>query len=137
VPRITTMADTLVTRHGTDTSQGARGRMFQRRRHPRVVVKGRVRLVADTPDGVVTLAGRIIDLSVSGCAIRVYAPLTPDREARLELEVGGERVWVPGQVVWTRIRERTWVVGVKFERLVPEKQSLIMRLVAERQNQPA
>jgi hypothetical protein len=131
------MADTLVSRPGTDTADGARGRMFQRRRHSRVNVKGRVRLVADTPEGVVTLTGRLVDLSISGCAIRVYAPLTPEREARLELEVGGERVWVPGQIVWTRIRERAWVVGVKFERLVPEKRSLIMRLVAERQNQLA
>jgi hypothetical protein len=131
------MADTLVTRPRTDSAEGAPRRMFQRRGHPRVNVKGRVRLVADTADGVVTLTGRIIDLSVSGCAIRVYAPLTPNREARLELEVGRERVWVPGQIVWIRIRERAWVVGVKFERLVPEKQSLIMRLVAERQHQLA
>jgi c-di-GMP-binding flagellar brake protein YcgR len=110
-------------------------RVYQRRRHARVTVNGSVRLVADTSAGVVTLKGSIIDLSVSGCAIRVYGRLEPRKEARLELQVGGERVWVPGQIVWSRTRERSWVVGVQFERLVPEKQSLITRLVAERSRQ--
>jgi c-di-GMP-binding flagellar brake protein YcgR len=114
-----------------DVTPGS-GRVYQRRRHARVTVKGSVRLVADTSAGVVTLNGTIIDLSVSGCAIRVYGRLEPQREARLELQVGGDRVWVPGQIVWTRTRDRSWVVGVKFERLVPDKQSLITRLVAER-----
>ena len=106
---------------------------LQRRRHPRVTVNGKVRMVADTPQGLVTLAGNVIDLSVSGCAIRVYTNLEPEREARLELELGGERVWVPGQIVWTRTRERAWIVGIEFERLVPDKQRLLVRLVAERQ----
>jgi hypothetical protein len=104
----------------------------QQRRHPRVPVAGKVRIVADTPEGVVTLTGNVIDLSVSGCAIRVYGRLEPDCEARLELEVDGERVWVPAHIVWTRSRERAWVVGMRFERLVPQKQSHILRLVAER-----
>ena len=106
--------------------------MLQRRRHPRVSVNGKVRLVADTPDGLVTIAGNVIDLSVSGCAIRVHTSLEPQREARLELELDGERVWLPGQIVWTRTRDRAWIVGVAFERLVPEKQRLLVRLVAER-----
>ena len=106
--------------------------MQQRRKHPRVSVNGRVRIVADTPDGIVTLTGKMVDLSVSGCAIRIYGNLEPRSEARLELEVDGERVWVPGEIVWTRTRDRAWIVGVKFERLVPEKQSVIMRLVGER-----
>jgi c-di-GMP-binding flagellar brake protein YcgR len=107
----------------------------QKRRHPRVAVNGKVRLVADTPDGLVTLSGQLVDLSVSGCAIRVYAPLEPRGEARLELAVDGRQVWVPGHVVWTRtrIRERAWIAGVRFDRLVPEKQSLLIRLVADRQ----
>ncbi len=108
------------------------GSMLQRRRHPRVSVNGKVRLVADTPDGLVTLTGTVIDLSVSGCAIRVHASLDAQREARLELELDGERVWVPGQIVWTRTRDRAWIVGVEFERLVPAKQRLLVRLVAER-----
>ena len=104
----------------------------QRRRHPRVAVNGRVRIVADTPDGVVTLTGKMVDLSVSGCAIRVYGNLEPNRAARLELEVDGQHVWAPGQIMWTRTRDKAWIVGVQFDRLVPEKQSLIVRLVAER-----
>jgi c-di-GMP-binding flagellar brake protein YcgR len=110
------------------------GRAFQqRRRHPRVAVAGRVRLVADTSQGLVTLSGNVIDLSVSGCAIRVYTRLEAQHEARLELALDGERVWVPGQIMWTRTHDRAWTVGVRFDRLVPDKQSLIMRLVAERQ----
>jgi len=104
----------------------------QRRRHTRVAVNGRVRIVADTPEGVVTLTGKMVDLSVSGCAIRVYGNLEPQREARLELEVDGQRIWVPGQIVWTRTRDRAWTVGVKFDRLQPDKQSVIIRLVGER-----
>jgi hypothetical protein len=105
----------------------------QARVHPRVEVNGKVRLVADTPDGLVTLAGELVDLSVSGCAIRVYAPLEPRGEARLELTVNGRQVWVPGHVVWTRVRRRAWIAGVRFDRLVPEKQSILIQLVAERQ----
>ena len=104
----------------------------QRRRHPRVQVNGKVRLVADTAEGLVTLSGHVVDLSISGCAIRVHAPLESDRESRLELTLGGESVWVPGHVVWTRRADRAWMVGVRFDRLVPDKQSMIMRVVAER-----
>jgi hypothetical protein len=93
--------------------------------------------VADTPDGVVTLQGKMIDLSVSGCAIRVYGNLAPNREARLEVELDGQCIWVPCQIVWTRTRDRAWTVGVKFDRLVPEKQSVIMRLVADRRRHAA
>lgn len=110
------------------------GRAFQqRRRHARVTVKGTTRLIADTPDGMVTLSGSVIDLSISGCAIKVHARLEPDYEARLELSLDGERVWVPGHIVWTRTREHGWMVGLRFDRLVPAKADLIRRLVAERQ----
>ena len=105
----------------------------QGRVRPRVAVNGKVRLVADTPDGLVTLSGELVDLSVSGCAIRVYAPLEPSGEARLELAVDGRRVWVSGHIVWTRVRGRAWIAGVRFDRLVPEKQSLLIRVVADRQ----
>src|SRR5262245_876975 len=98
------------------------------RRHQRVAVRGKVRLVADTPEGLVTLTGDLIDLSVSGCAIRVHAQLEPRGEARLELQVAGRLVWVPGHIVWTRTRERAWIAGVRFDRLVPEKQSLLVQL---------
>jgi hypothetical protein len=114
------------------TEIGGTSATFRRRRHPRVSVNGKVRLVADTPDGLVTITGSLIDLSVSGCAIRVYAPLAPRGEARLELDVDGRRVWVPGHVVWTRLRERAWIAGVRFDRLVPEKQSLLVELVSNR-----
>lgn len=105
----------------------------QGRVRPRVAVNGKVRLVADTPEGLVTLSGDLVDLSASGCAIRVHAPLEPRGEARLELTVDGRQVWVSGHVVWTRVRQRAWIAGVRFDRLVPEKQSLLIRVVADRQ----
>jgi c-di-GMP-binding flagellar brake protein YcgR len=105
---------------------------MQQRRHPRVSVNGKLRMVADTPDGLVTLTGTLVDLSVGGCAVRVFTSLDTQREARLELELNRERIWVPGQIVWTRMSERSWVVGVEFDRLVPAKQRLLIRLVAER-----
>jgi hypothetical protein len=121
------MAEQLASRIGTSSPE-----LQQRRRHPRVAVAGKVRLVADTPDGLVTLTGNVIDLSVTGCAIRVHARLEPRGEARLELDVHGRRVWLPGHIVWTRTRERAWIAGVRFDRLVPEKQALLLKLVAER-----
>jgi RNase P/RNase MRP subunit p29 len=104
----------------------------QRRRHPRVTVAGKIRMVADSSEGLMTVTGNVIDLSVSGCAIRVFTKLEPKHEARLELELDGERVWVPGHVVWTRVRDSAWLVGIRFDELVPAKQSLVMKLVASR-----
>ncbi len=74
------------------TTSATQRSMRQRRRHTRVAVSGKVRLVADSPNGLVTLAGSIIDLSLSGCAIKVFAPLTPAVEARLELTLDGRRI---------------------------------------------
>jgi hypothetical protein len=65
--------------------------------------------------------------------MRVFAPLEQGHEVRLELALDGERVWLPGRIMWTRTREQAWIVGVQFEQLVPQKQSLLVRLVAERQ----
>jgi len=125
------MAPKVSTEEATATTAAGRF-LHQRRRHARVPVAGAVRLVADTSTGVVTLSGTIVDLSVSGCAIRVHAPLEPNREARLELALDRERFWVPGQLVWVKTRGNAWSVGVKFDRPVPAKQALLMRLVTER-----
>jgi c-di-GMP-binding flagellar brake protein YcgR len=114
----------------TAARDGAPG--LQRRRHARVSVAGRVRLVADSSEGLMTVSGNVIDLSVSGCAIRIYTRLEPKHEARLELELDGECFWVPGHVVWTRMRDNAWMVGIRFDRLVSAKQALITRLVARR-----
>jgi hypothetical protein len=97
-----------------------------------VPVAGKVRLVADTADGVVIRSGYVVDLSVSGCALRLHACLEPGHEARLEVEVDGRTVWLPGRVAWTRTSAHSWLVGVAFDQLVPGKQSLVTRLVAER-----
>jgi hypothetical protein len=35
-------------------------------------------------------------------------------------------------VVWTRVRDSAWLVGIRFDELVPAKQSLVMKLVASR-----
>jgi c-di-GMP-binding flagellar brake protein YcgR len=107
---------------------------MQRRRYPRVSVAGKVRLLADTSNGLITLAGTVVDLSVSGCAIRVHTALDVGREARLELEVDGKAVWMPGRIVWKRAVEKAWMVGVQFESLVPEKQTHVMKVVARRRN---
>jgi hypothetical protein len=98
-----------------------------------VNVAGRVRLVADGSNGLVVVAGNVIDLSVSGCAIRVHTQLEANREARLEVELDGKRIWLPGRIVWTRTREHAWVVGIRFDQLVAEKRSHVMKLVARRQ----
>jgi c-di-GMP-binding flagellar brake protein YcgR len=111
------------------------GSLHQRRRHARVAVAGKVRLVADSSQGLVILAGTVIDLSISDCAIRVQSRLEPQCEARLELEVDGKRVWLPGHIVRTRTRDKAWIVGIRFDHLVPEKQSHVTRVVARRRLQ--
>jgi hypothetical protein len=103
-----------------------------RRRHPRVSVAGNVLVVSDMPEGIVTVTGTLVDASVSGCAIRVYARLDAHREVRIRLDRQGEQVWVPGRIIWTRTRERCWIAGVRFERLTPEKQAFLLRLLAPR-----
>jgi hypothetical protein len=62
----------------------------------------------------------------------VHARLESGREARLEVDVDGRTVWLPGRIAWTRTSDRSWLVGVAFDHLVPEKQALVTRLVAER-----
>src|SRR4051794_10295016 len=93
----------------------SRNASHQRRRHPRVSVAGKVRLVADSSQGLVILNGNVIDLSVSGCAIRVNSKLEPKCEARLELAVDRKSVWFPGRIVWTRTRDKAWIVGIQFD----------------------
>jgi c-di-GMP-binding flagellar brake protein YcgR len=104
----------------------------QRRGHLRVSVAGKVRLIADSSDGLVTLSGNVIDLSVSGCAIRVHSKLERDCQTRLELSVDRKSVWFPGHIVWTRQSDKAWIVGIRFDHLVPEKQSHLMKVVARR-----
>ena len=41
---------------------------------------------------------------------------------------------MPGHVVWTRMRDAAWIVGSRFDQLVPAKQSMIMKLVVARRD---
>ncbi len=118
----------------TRDHNGTRRVFLQRRRHARVSVAGKVRLLADTEKGLITLGGTVVDLSVSGCAIRVHTVLDVGREARLELEVDGKAVWLPGRIMWKRAVDKAWMVGVQFEALVPEKQAHVMKVVARRRD---
>jgi c-di-GMP-binding flagellar brake protein YcgR len=112
-------------------SRGAR----QRRRHPRVSVCARLRLVAqDDNMRVAHLRGHILDLSAGGCAARVHAHLEPGLALRLELEIDGESMWIPGRVMWSRTRDGAWMVGVRFEHIAPEHQAVLLRYVNQQQS---
>ncbi len=111
---------------------GERGR--NRRHHRRIEMCGSVRLVIDTPSGLVTTAGWLIDLSQGGCAVRITRPVDADHAARIQIEVAGLSVWFPVVVRWARSGSRGWTVGCEFDRPTPEKRDVLRRLIWSREN---
>ena len=103
-----------------------------RRRHVRVPFTGRVNLMLETGNGLATLGGYIIDISVSGCALRLYAPAPAHVAGRVQVSIGGRDVWLPIVTRWARSDTRGWTVGAEFDRPTPEKQELIARFVRQR-----
>src|SRR5260370_936829 len=103
-----------------------------RRRQQRVPLGGSVRLLIDTPDGLVTATGHIVDLSEGGCAIRVHRPIDSNLAGRVNVEVGGRALGLPVLTRWARADARGWTVGCQFDRPTPEKQHAVRALILER-----
>jgi hypothetical protein len=103
-----------------------------RRRHVRVPFTGRVRLMLETPSGLAALSGYIIDISVSGCALRLYAPVQAHVAGRVQLSIRGADVWFPIVTRWARSDSRGWTIGAEFDRPTPEKQELLRRFIRQR-----
>ncbi len=116
----------LVDAHGSAASAG------NRRRHVRVPFTGRVNLMLETGSGLATLCGYIIDISVSGCALRLYSPVHAHVAGRVQVSIGGRDVWLPIVTKWARSGTRGWTVGAEFDRPTAEKQELLRRFVRQR-----
>jgi PilZ domain len=104
----------------------------QRRHEERTRLGGSIRLLLDTPGGLLTTTGQIIDLSSGGCAIRVHRKVDPELVGRVQLEVAGHSMWLPVTTRWARSEANDWIVGCEFDRPTPEKQLAIRTLLLER-----
>lgn len=103
-----------------------------RRQQKRVQLGGSVRLLIDTPHGLLTTTGQIIDLSEGGCAIRIHRPVEANLAGRVNVEIAGKALGLPVLTRWTCADSRGWTVGCQFDRPTPEKQRAIRMLILER-----
>jgi len=103
-----------------------------RRKQKRIQLGGRVRLLIDTPNGLITTDGQIIDLSEGGCAIRIHRPVEANLAGRINVEVAGKALGLSVLTRWARADSRGWTVGCQFDRPTPEKQHAIRVLLLER-----
>jgi PilZ domain len=102
-----------------------------RRLQKRIQLGGDVRLILDTPAGLITTAGQIIDLSEGGCALRVHLPVDAQMVGRVHVEVAGKKLGLPIVTRWTRADSRGWTVGCQFDRPTAEKRQAIRALMLE------
>jgi len=105
---------------------------LRRRQYERVPFNGQVRLMLETHAGLVTLAGNIIDISLGGCAVRVYQPVQAHCAGRVQLELGKQGIWLPIVTRWARRDPRGWTIGMEFDRPTEEKLSAVARLIDHR-----
>lgn len=103
-----------------------------RRQHERTRLGGSVRLLIDTPDGLRTAGGQIIDLSVGGCAICLHRSIEAELVGRVQVEIAGKAMWLPVITRWVRADSRGWIVGCVFDRLTDDKRRAIGALLWER-----
>jgi hypothetical protein len=104
----------------------------RKRQHERTRLGGSVRLLIDTPDGLRTAGGQIIDLSAGGCAICLHRSVQAQLVGRVHVEIAGKAIWLPVVTRWVRADARGWIVGCAFDRLTDDKQRAVRALLAER-----
>ena len=104
----------------------------RQRQEDRVRLGGSVRLLVDTPTGLRTATGQVIDLSEGGCAIRVQRIVEAELAGRVLVEVARKAIWLPIVTRWVRRDLHGWVVGCQFDRPTPEKARAIRSLLWER-----
>jgi hypothetical protein len=105
-----------------------------KRKYERVPVAGGVRMMVDSSAGLHVATGRLVDLSEGGCAVFLKNRVEPKVAARIQVQVGGEEMWLPVVTCWARCGARGWTIGCSFDRPTPEKQRAIRALVWERRN---
>jgi PilZ domain-containing protein len=104
----------------------------EQRLHERIRIGGSVRLLIDTATGPAIRVGQIVDLSESGCGVRVYKPVEAGACGQIEIDVGGRTLTMPVVVRWARDDVHSWKVGCLFYRPVDAKRALVRALLQRR-----
>ncbi len=108
---------------------------LEKRSHERLRFAGSARLVVDGPTGLCTTFGKLADLSMGGCALRVNQPLSIGTPGRVWLEIGTISVWLPIMTRWVRGGGRNgWLVGCQFDRPTHEKLTVVRHLLHQRRS---
>ena len=110
----------------------AEPRAGERRRQVRLRIGGSARLTLDSATRPVTRMGQTIDLSRTGCAIRVYKPVEEDRVVEVEFEVAGRKLCLPATVTRVVDDKHSFRVGCRVDPLYPETQAALDDLLRKR-----
>jgi hypothetical protein len=94
-----------------------------------------------TPDQlsepVYVVGSRLLTIGALGLMLEAPVPLAPESSLRLHLVVAGEKAKVDARVRSCVARPPCWGVGVEFERISPEAQVRLERLLARAQRGPS
>lgn len=101
------------------------------RRPDRFRLGGTARLWVDASSGPVTALGRVVDLSLDGCRVRVQRRIDVHVAGRVGLDVAGTLVWIPVLTRWVQPDADGWIVGCEFDRPTSQKQDLVRDLLEE------
>jgi hypothetical protein len=88
-----------------------------------------VRLLVDTPDGLLTTYGQLVELSEAGFFVHMRRAMDTHHAGRVSFTVRGEPLWLPMVTRWVREDAAGWTVGCEFDRPTPEKQQAIRDLL--------
>ena len=106
---------------------------IDRRRQQRIPIEGRLRLLVKGENGFLVGSGEIIDLSASGCAIRVNnRTIHAGLSGRIDVAIEGRSLSLPITTRWIRAEQHVWVVGCVFGNLTPDDHRDVQTLLRER-----
>ncbi len=102
------------------------------RRQERVPLRGTLRLLVKGRGGLLVGSGEILDLSSTGCAIRVRnRAIEPGLTGRIDVASAGESLSLPIVIRWARAKSDAWIVGCAFDDLTAENQRAVHALLRE------
>ena len=106
---------------------------IDRRHQKRVPMEGTLRLLVKGENGFLVGSGEIIDLSASGCAIRVNnRTIHAGLSGRIDVAIEARSLSLPITTRWIRPGQHGWVVGCVFGDLTRDDHREVQTLVRER-----
>ncbi len=103
--------------------------IFAQRRHERVPFTAGVTLMLETGGSWHRYSGYMLDISLGGCALRVYSRVSADVRGRLRIEIGNTAMSLSVITRWAKAESRGWMLGTEFDRPSREQQVAIRQLV--------